>query len=134
MENLKLAFRQVLGQYAIFGGRATRPEFWWWILAVFLIFIILGLADSLVVAPLLGFGVGDESAGQPLSTVFSLAILLPMLAVGARRLHDTGKSAWLLLLYLIPLIGGLVLIYFYVQPGDDGENAYGPKPEWPPMA
>ncbi len=60
--------------------------------------------------------------------LYSLAVLMPFIAVGARRLHDTGRSAWWLLIAFIPLIGGLILIYWYIQPSQDGSNEYGPNP------
>ena len=68
------------------------------------------------------------SALQLLSYIPSIALLLPTLGVGARRLHDIGKSGWLQLLWLI-CCGGLILIYFWVQEGDKGDNEYGPAPQ-----
>ena len=132
MNNLATAARRVLSKYATFSGRAPRPEFWWWTLAVFLALLILGLIESLLLAPLLGFGIGDEDAGQPLSALASLALILPNLAVGARRLHDTGRTGWWLLIGLVPIVGILVLIYFYVQPSDPGDNDYGAPKPWAP--
>ncbi len=76
----------------------------------------------------MGFPVAAEEAGQPLSMIGSLAILLPQLAVAARRLHDAGRTGWWLLIGLIPLIGTLVLLWFFIQRGDAGANAYGPPP------
>ena len=73
---------------------------------------------------MLGFEAFAEDAGEPLSTLASLALLLPNLAVGVRRLHDIDKSGWWLLLGFIPLIGTLVLIYFMVQPGTEGSNRF----------
>ena len=132
MNNLTTAARRVLSKYATFSGRAPRPEFWWWTLAVFLALLVLGIIESLLLAPLLGFGIGDEDAGQPLSALASLALILPNLAVGARRLHDTGRTGWWLLIGLVPIVGILVLIYFYVQPSDPGDNDYGAPEPWAP--
>lgn len=134
MENLRLAVTSALSNYATFSGRASRPAYWWWVLSVLLVMLVLNLLDAFVVASLLGFGAGAEDAGQPLSFLASLALILPNIAVGVRRLHDTGRSGWWILLALIPLIGILVLIYFYIQPSEEGENAYGPQPGWPPAA
>jgi len=97
-------------KYADFSGRASRSEFWWWAL-----FVFLGSAVTGVIS-------------QMLSAVFSLAILLPYLAVAARRLHDTDRSGWLLLLNLIPLIGWIVLLVFYIQEGKE-PNRFGASGE-----
>jgi uncharacterized membrane protein YhaH (DUF805 family) len=85
------SIRQCLTKYAEFGGRATRSEFWW-----FATFVLLGTAASLLVS-------------EVLAGVFQVAVLLPLLAVGARRLRDQGKSAWWLLFVLAP-VGGIVLL------------------------
>lgn len=128
MQNMITAVRAVLSNYATFSGRASRPEFWWWILAIFLFGILTQLLDAFIFTPMLGFEPGDENAGQPLSTIFSLAILLPAIAVAARRMHDMGKSGWWLLLNLIPVIGGLILLWFYTRPSE-GPNDWGePNP------
>lgn len=121
MENMKLAVQTVLSKYATFTGRASRPEFWWWVLAVFLVQIITQIID----AALFGPATPDGGGGQPLSLLVSLAILLPALAVSARRLHDIGRSAWWLLLCLVPLVGALVLLWFYTRPSDQ-PNQWGP--------
>lgn len=125
MEKISLAVRTVLSKYATFSGRASRAEFWWWILAVFLISIVTQIIDAAIVGPMLGFEGGDASAGQLLSLLLSLAVLLPALAVAVRRLHDIGRSGWWILLGLIPIIGFLVLIWFYTRPSDE-KNGWGP--------
>ena len=84
-------------KYAEFNGRASRSEFWWWVLFVFLVSAAIGMVS------------------QVLSGVFSLAVLVPNLAVGARRLHDTNRSGWLQLVWLIPLIGWILLLVWFVQ-------------------
>jgi len=86
-------------KYADFSGRASRSEYWWWVLFVFLATVITGI-------------VSDK-----LSALFSLAVMLPGLAVGARRLHDIDKSGWLQLLYFIPLLGWVILVYWAIQEG-----------------
>jgi uncharacterized membrane protein YhaH (DUF805 family) len=120
MDNMKLAVQRVLSNYATFSGRASRPEFWWWILAVFLLQLITQIIDGM----LFGATTPDGEGGQPLSLIASLALFLPGLAVAARRLHDIGKSAWWLLLALIPIVGFLILIWFYTRPSD-GPNDFG---------
>ncbi|MDE0589910.1 DUF805 domain-containing protein [Halocynthiibacter sp. C4] len=129
MSDISKATRTVLSKYATFTGRATRPEFWWWALAVFGINIVAQIIDGVLVAPMLGFTAFQAEAGQPISILVMLALFLPNIAVAARRLHDIGRSGWWLLIAFIPLIGVLVLIYFYVQPSDQGSNEYGaPEP------
>lgn len=119
------AVRTCFSKYATFTGRARRAEFWWFALFNFLANFVLNIIDSVV----FGFGHGMMGGGaQPLSGLYSLAVLLPSLAVGARRLHDTGRSGWWQLLVFIPLIGIIVLIWWYATAGDDGPNDYGPDP------
>ena len=119
------AIKTVLGKYATFSGRATRPEYWWWLLATIILFTVLGLIDGGLIAPMMGFETFSPDAGQPVSMVVSLALLLPNLAVAVRRLHDNDRSGWWLLLSLIPLLGTLVLLYFFVQRGTEGSNRFG---------
>ena len=124
-----VAAPSVLSTYATFSGRASRPEFWWWVLCVFIILLVFRIIDGAIVLPMLGFERFQEEGGQPLSVIVSLALILPNLAAGARRLHDIGRTAWWLLIGLLPVIGTLVLIYFYVQPSDTGDNQFGaPQP------
>jgi uncharacterized membrane protein YhaH (DUF805 family) len=105
--NYLQAVQTCLRKYVDFSGRASRPEFWWF--ALFQL-IVLVIASFL---------------GDTVYIIVALALLLPSLAVGARRLHDIGKSGWFLLINLIPIIGILVLIYFWVQPGQPEGNTYG---------
>lgn len=119
------AIRTVLSKYATFSGRAARPEYWWWVLFAFLVNVATSLIDGAVIAPALGFAYFAEEAGQPLTFLMVLALLLPNLAVGARRLHDMDRSGWWQLIALVPFIGVLVLIYWMVQRGTDGSNRFG---------
>ncbi|ARU28850.1 DUF805 domain-containing protein [Cellvibrio sp. PSBB006] len=102
-------------KYADFTGRARRKEFWMFVLFYFIASIVLGIVDSII-----GF--------QLLGLLFSLGSLIPSLAIGARRLHDTGRSGWWQLLYLIPLIGLIIMIVFLVQDSHP-DNEYGPNPK-----
>ena len=104
---------EVLKKYAVFDGRASREEFW--------IFTLVNFIVSFVLHAVLGV----------LGAIYTLAVLVPGLAVGARRLHDTGRSGWLLLIGLIPLVGIIVLIVFWVQDSQAGSNKYGPNPKTP---
>ncbi len=107
----------VLERYAKFEGRAGRAEFWWFTLANLILFAILFLLAQLSTLLFVVY------------VVVALALLIPSLAVGARRLHDTNKTAWLLLLQLIPLIGGIILLVFFIIEGDKQTNQYGPVPD-----
>jgi uncharacterized membrane protein YhaH (DUF805 family) len=115
------AVRLVLSKYVTFSGRAGRAEFWWWVLALLLAAFVAGILDGLL------FG-GDQPGSGPLAAVLALATLLPHLAVSVRRLHDIDRTGWWLLLSLVPIVGTLVLIYFYVLAGTPGANRFGPTP------
>ncbi len=127
--DFQTAIRTCLRKYVTFSGRASRPEYWYFVLFIFLGQILLGIADNILfktghVTSGPGF-MGYASEGGPLGGLFSLAVLLPAIAAGARRLHDQDKSAWWLLIAFIPLIGSLVLLYFMVQPSTPGPNRFG---------
>lgn len=104
-------YLKVLKQYAVFTGRARRQEFWWFVLTNLIIVLVLSWIWEF------------------LSSLYSLAVLLPAIGVGVRRLHDTGKTGWWLLLHFIPLIGTIVLIIFFAQDSAEGSNEYGPNPK-----
>jgi len=111
--NFPDAVKSGLNNYINFEGRATRSEFWW--------FVLFNLIVGIVTAVL------DVATGlMVLNMLASLALLAPNLAVGARRLHDIDKSGWWQLLMLIPLIGLIVLIIFFVKTGNTGANRFGP--------
>jgi uncharacterized membrane protein YhaH (DUF805 family) len=112
------AVQTVLSKYAVFNGRASRPEYWWFVLAQAIVVLIL---DILVAST-------GSGAIQAILVIVWLALVLPSLAVGCRRLHDTDKTGWWLLIGLIPIVGTIVLIVFFVQPGTLGDNRYGPAP------
>jgi uncharacterized membrane protein YhaH (DUF805 family) len=90
-----------------------------------ILFTVLALIDGALVAPMAGMDAFQPDAGQPVTFVVSLGLLLPNLAVTVRRLHDTDRSGWWILLGLIPVIGTIVLLVFYVQPGTAGSNQFG---------
>ena len=127
-------YTKVLKQYVDFSGRARRTEYWMFTLFNVIILIVLSFVDRA-----LGFGTfaGSSGAGSvafaaslgPLSGLYSLAVLLPSLAVAVRRLHDTNRSGWWLLIGLIPFIGGIVLLVFMVLEGTRGPNPHGPDPK-----
>jgi uncharacterized membrane protein YhaH (DUF805 family) len=114
-----------LTRYAQFDGRAGRKEYWMFQLFVFLVTIVgyigIGIGGAIESNAVMGvFGV--------LLMLFSVAVIVPALAVAVRRLHDTDKSGWMLLVCLIPLVGGIILLVFNVLPGTPGENRFGPVP------
>lgn len=119
----------IKNRYVDFKGRSTRSEYWYFILFVFIISIILSFVDTLLINPALGMTPAEAAKSALLAPIFALAVLLPKIAVAVRRLHDIGKSGWWYLIILIPIIGVLVLIYFWVQDGQVGENMYGPNPK-----
>ena len=116
-------FMTVLRKYAVFEGRARRREYWFFVLFYILISVVLAVVDRML-------GTYDETYGMgALGALFCLGLLIPSIAVGARRLHDTGRSGWWLLIGFIPLIGAIVLIVFFVLDSQPGTNAYGPNPK-----
>jgi uncharacterized membrane protein YhaH (DUF805 family) len=108
----------VLKKYAVFSGRARRAEYWYFVLFNFIISIVLGIISAVI---------GDDSG--ILGILYGLAVLIPGLAVFVRRLHDVGKSGWMLLIALIPLIGAVWLLVLMVTDSNPGENKYGPNPK-----
>ncbi len=113
--NLQEAVRSVLSQYAGFTGRARRSEYWFWTLAV-----VIGAIVAIIIDSIIGINL--------FYIVFALAVLVPGIAVAVRRLHDISKSGWWILLSLIPLIGSIVLIIWFL--GDSHpDNEYGPNPK-----
>lgn len=111
MDEIQAAVKTCLTKYADFEGRAARPEFWWFVLFCFVVNLLGGIVFA-----------------RWINGLISLALLVPSLAAGSRRLHDTGKSGWLQLLCLVPVLGWIALIYLFVQPGQAGSNAYGGAP------
>ena len=109
------AVRSCLTNYATFSGRARRSEFWWFALFVALVEIVLSV-------------VGAAIGVRPLMFLGYLALIVPYLAAGVRRLHDTGKSGWMILVGIIPIIGPIILLVFFLT-DSAAINAYGPSPK-----
>jgi uncharacterized membrane protein YhaH (DUF805 family) len=107
-------------KYVNFSGRARRSEFWWFTLFGWLVMVVLSLIEGTVFNTESGYGI--------LTTIWGLAIILPSIGVSVRRLHDLDKSGWWLLLSVIPVIGFLVLLFWYVQQGTPGQNRFGADP------
>ena len=102
-------------RYADFKGRASRSEYWYFVLFYVILVVIFRLLDSLVLNPMLGASAEQATQGGLLQMIFAVALIIPSIAIGARRLHDIGKSGWWLLIGFIPVLGAIVLIYFFVQ-------------------
>ena len=111
-----------LKKYADFSGRAPRAEYWWFYLLIIIGYVIATILDSM-----LGLGQMVGPYGV-LMCIFALAILVPSIAAGIRRLHDTDRSGWWLLIVLVPIVGVIVLIVFFVTQGTQGPNKYGDDP------
>lgn len=113
------AVRTCFQKYLDIEGRASRSEYWWFVLFGLLGGIILSFIDAMF------FGFDGLT---PLSTVFSVLLFIPYITVGVRRLHDRDMSGWWLLLMLLPLIGSFILLILFIFPGTPGSNRFGPDP------
>ncbi|MEQ8435002.1 MAG: DUF805 domain-containing protein [Oceanicaulis sp.] len=113
------AIKSVYSNYVNFQGRARRSEYWWFYLFYVLVVIALSIVSAAV----------NESLGSLLTGIFVLGTFIPLLAAGVRRLHDTGRSGWWILIALVPLVGVIVLIIFFVGDSEAGPNKYGPNPK-----
>ena len=109
-------YLKCLKQYADFEGRARRKEYWMFTLFNMIIAFVFSFITALIGLPFLGY-------------IYSLFVFVPGIAVAARRLHDIGKSGWMQLIALIPIIGQIWLIILLVQEGQPGVNEYGPNPK-----
>lgn len=119
-------YLKAVRNYVNFKGRAQRKEYWFYLLFYILFAIAVVLVESFL-------GLSDlsdpEGGTGPLYLFYTVAFLLPSIAVAIRRLHDTGRTGWWLLLAFIPLIGAIVLIVFYCLDSEPGDNKYGPNPK-----
>lgn len=117
-------FIEALKKYAEFSGRSRRKEYWMFALFVGIIDVILAVIPIASKTPALFALLG----------IFYLAILVPSLAVGVRRMHDTGRSGWWLLIGAVPFIGGIWLLVLTCLDSQPGPNQYGPNPKEAPVA
>jgi uncharacterized membrane protein YhaH (DUF805 family) len=115
-------YLEVLKKYAVFNGRARRKEYWMFALFNILASLALSFVDGLL-------GLGGEYGWGLLGGLYSLAVLIPSIAVSVRRLHDTNRSGWWLLIVFVPIIGAIVLLVFMVLDSQPGENQHGPNPK-----
>jgi uncharacterized membrane protein YhaH (DUF805 family) len=138
------AIRSVFTKYATFTGRSSRSEFWWWILFEWLTRSFLGFIYTMTMLAIIvpkADALKDQAEASVqalLGAIFnpmyfvllawSLALLLPSLAVTVRRFHDIGRSGWFVLLTFIPVVGTILMILFLVEESDSGANAWGEPP------
>jgi uncharacterized membrane protein YhaH (DUF805 family) len=117
-------YLEALKKYAVFSGRSRRREYWYFVLFNIIVTIVLGWIDAL-----LGTSSSYAAGAGLLSGIYSLAVLIPTLAVTVRRLHDIDRSGWWILIGLVPLIGAIVLLVFALLDSTPGDNQYGPNPK-----
>lgn len=123
-------FRLALSRYADFSGRSARPEFWWFQLAYFVLFIAINVLTFILVDTL------PAMLASTVSLIFVaivflglvLGLLLPQLAITVRRLHDTGKSGWYMLFSIVPYLGSIIVIILCCQATEMRANKWGPIP------
>ena len=116
-------YLDVLKKYAVFNGRARRKEYWFFALFNIIISIVLAVIDGITGSYSAAFGMGL------LGAIYMLAVLVPAIAVSVRRLHDTDRSGWWMLIILVPLIGAIVLLVFMVLDSSPSQNQYGVNPK-----
>ncbi len=131
MEQFNSYFVDIIkNKYFQFEGRAPRREYWFFVLFSVIIGLVLGLIDGILGT---GLTLGTDPMGRPiqvgiLGILFNLALFIPSIAIGVRRMHDIGKSGWWLLIPLVPIIGIFILLYFLVVPSQEDDNEYGSYP------
>jgi uncharacterized membrane protein YhaH (DUF805 family) len=108
----------VLRKYAVFSGRARCKEYWMFLLISAVLVLVLGIVNGLM---------GADVPALPL--YYTLAVVLPGLAVTVRRLHDTDRSGWWFLIFLVPIVGAIVFLVFMATPGDEMANSFGASPK-----
>jgi uncharacterized membrane protein YhaH (DUF805 family) len=131
------AVKRGFKKYATFTGRASRSEYWWWALFTFLVYLVLGLLTFVV-----GTTTSSDGGRTPgaaaipliiLFVVFIFGMIVPSLALTVRRLHDAGFSGMLALLFLLPYVGGLILMIFALLPSSPAGAKYDPIPATPSL-
>jgi uncharacterized membrane protein YhaH (DUF805 family) len=118
-------FMTALKSYAVFSGRSRRSEYWYFALFYLILYAVCAIADGIS-------GSFDRASGIGIFTaILTLALLVPSLSVSVRRLHDTGRSGWWLLIGLIPVIGLIILLVCFTRDGEAGANRFGANPKAP---
>lgn len=128
--DFQTAVKTCFSKYVTFSGRAARSEFWWFVLFVWVVQLVLTVVDSTVFGTVTTTEGGFEaSTNMPiLSGLFALATFLPTISVVVRRLHDKDRTGWWYWIALVPLVGMLLLLFWFVTEGTRGANTYGPDP------
>lgn len=121
------AVRTCLSKYVDFSGRARRSEYWYFALFSFLVGIVTNVIDAVI-----GTDYDGATSGGLVNTVAGLALFLPTLAAGVRRLHDTDRSGWWILIGLIPIVGWILIIVWFCTDSKAGDNRFGPNPKTGP--
>tara|TARA_B100000676_G_C17294857_1_gene444224 strand:+ start:127 stop:498 length:372 start_codon:yes stop_codon:yes gene_type:complete len=116
--NFQTSIKTCFNKFAVFSGRASRSEFWFFVLFGCLGGIITVIIDVMIL------GYPYEENG-PINLIFSVALIIPSISVAARRLHDINKSGWWQLLW-ITIIGGILLIIWHATEGENKKNKFGP--------
>ncbi len=116
-------YLHVLKNYAVFKGRARRKEYWYFFLCNLVVALCLAVIDKVLQTP------GSADGAGILGSIYSFVVMIPTIAVGVRRLHDTGRAGWWMFIVMIPIVGALVLLYFFVKDSDPESNEYGPNPK-----
>ena len=116
--DFQTSIKTCFNKYAVFSGRASRSEFWFFVLFGFLGGIISSIIDVMI----LGYPFEEDG---PINLIFTIALMIPSISVAARRLHDINKSGWWQLLW-ITIIGGILLIIWYATDGERKKNRFGP--------
>ena len=120
-------YLKVLKNYANFNGRARRMEYW-----MFVLFNIIFLFVAMALDNILGLNLGGSDVPYgpgPIYLIYVIAMIIPSLAVAVRRLQDSGRTGWMILVGLIPIIGGIWLLILLLQDSTPEENKYGPNPK-----
>ena len=122
------SIKTVFSKFVDFSGRASRSEFWWFTLFSSCASIVLGVFDGFILV------IADVPLDSvlwmlsPMSTLFSLIVILPSLGVAVRRLHDSGKSGWSIFIVLVPCVGIILYFIWLIQEGEPHDNMYGAVP------
>ena len=125
------ALKSAFQNFVNFSGRASRGDYWWYVLAYIIVAVVLGILDGVLFGG--GSATMDTTDGVSMSysagllvNLWMLANLIPSIAITARRLHDSDRSGWWQLIAIIPLVGWLVLLYWVIIEGTKGDNRFGP--------
>ncbi len=121
-------YLEVFKKYAVFSGRARRAEYWYFCLFNLLAVIALVFIDAFIGGAMRGSSSTEAPVGL-LTVIYYLAMIIPMIAVTVRRLHDVGKSGWWIFISLVPVVGGIWLFVLTVMDSTPGDNQYGPNPK-----